>query len=263
MVDKKVSFSMNVLLTILVLCVVILSTATIIKKPVVNIYSTVSDNNDVREANTLLVKGVYNQEVDPDLVKISLSIVTEAKDAKSVSSENEEISSNVINALKRVGLEDDEISSKGLWLHKKQEWNPVLKKYEDKGYTATHTLEIKTKKINKLSLFLNTAVDNGVNSISSLEFSLSNEKKRVLEKELLREAALDAREKAEALASTLGKKVVDVVRIDEESRSFVPYKRYLDYDYATAASPAPLSENNIMPEKINTGTSVSVIFKIE
>ncbi|HEU4447567.1 MAG TPA: SIMPL domain-containing protein, partial [Nitrososphaeraceae archaeon] len=65
-------------------------------------------------------------------------------------------------------------------------------------------------------------VQSGVNDISGISFSLSDEKSKLIKNDLLKQAVADAKNKASIAASALGLKVIGVKSIIIEGVNEVP-----------------------------------------
>ena len=68
-------------------------------------------------------------------------------------------------------------------------------------------------KLLNVSQWIDTAVESGVNDLSSISFSLSDEKSKLIKNDLLKQAVADAKNKASIAASALGLKVIGVKSI--------------------------------------------------
>ena len=73
-----------------------------------------------------------------------------------------------------------------------------------------------------MSQWIDTAVQAGVNDISSISFSLSDEKSELVKNDLLKQAVTNAKNKADIAASALGLKVIGVKSIIIEGVDGIP-----------------------------------------
>ena len=205
-----------------------------------------------KERNTITVSGSSNLDVVPDQAELYLRIQKTSNDPKEAQAELSKVSNAVIEILKSNGLADKEIETTNYNLEKWQEWEN--EKMIDKGYKASHTLKLTIKDISKVGNFLDLAVNNGVNNVDSLRFSLSKEKEKEVKSGLLGTATINAKAKADILSQSLNKKIKDVISITESSDSYIPYY------YAESASlkSAPV----IQPNSISLTVSVTAVFEL-
>ncbi|HZB98881.1 MAG TPA: SIMPL domain-containing protein, partial [Nitrososphaeraceae archaeon] len=90
------------------------------------------------------------------------------------------------------------------------------------SYTVTNSITVESYKLLNVSQWIDTAVQSGVNDISSISFSLSDEKSKLIKNDLLKQAVADAKNKASIAASALGLKVIGVKSIIIEGVNEVP-----------------------------------------
>ncbi len=209
--------------------------------------------NNPSNRNTVSVSGTSNLDAMPDQAVLYLRIEYINNDPKIAQDGLTSISNKVISALKQNGLSNDQIET----------INYNLEKYYDystgryNGYIASHTLKLTIKDLSKAGDYINLAVNNGVNKIDSLQFSLSKEKEKEVRTSLLSAATQDARDKADLLAGSLNARVKSVISVSESS----PYN-YPVY-YAEAAMLKADSSPVIQPKSVSTTVTVNVIFEIE
>ena len=114
------------------------------------------------------------------------------------------------------------------------------------GYTATNIVRIKTAKLDEVGKMIDTAMQAGANNINRLAFTLKDEEGARLD--ALKQAAAKAKAKAEAIAASLGLKVVRIASITEGERSFQPVFRQAPMargELAAAAAPTPIEQGTV------------------
>lgn len=210
--------------------------------------------------NELSVSGSSKMDFSPDESQIFLRIETNALNAKDAQDKNSESAAKVIAALKSAGVNKDEIETVNYHVEMWREWNPKTQRNDDKGYRATHTLKVTTKSLDLVGTIVEVAVNNGVNNVDNVLFTLSKEKQKEVRSSILSLAAKNAREKADALANSLN---VGVGKIKSVSESFYePTPMYARSDMlmeSVAAKVAPPIE----PSDVTVQAQVSVVFEIE
>jgi uncharacterized protein YggE len=90
------------------------------------------------------------------------------------------------------------------------------------GYTATNVIEVRINDLVKVGQIIDVAMRAGANSIHRLLFTVQNEEK--LRAQALREAAVNAKANAEALAAALGLRIVRVLLVTESGPAFQPIR---------------------------------------
>jgi uncharacterized protein YggE len=101
------------------------------------------------------------------------------------------------------------------------------------GYTATNVVRVTLDDLAQVGKAIDAATGSGANRIQNLRFSIKDE--QVVQSQALREAAVKARQKAEALADALGLKIQRVLSVTENSQGAVPF-REVAFARADAAS---------------------------
>lgn len=153
------------------------------------------------------VSGEGMVEATPDRATISVGVVTRAKNPSAVQATNAQAATSVINSIVALGIERKNISTGNY------NFNPTYRRYDNgkneiDGYEATNSVTIIVDDLNLVGKIIDTALSHGANRVDSLNFGLRN--KNSYQDEALRLAVLDARRKAEAAASALGKSILGV-----------------------------------------------------
>ncbi|MCR4368903.1 MAG: SIMPL domain-containing protein [archaeon] len=210
----------------------------------------------------LSVTGQVIKTVSPDQAEITISIETLDKSAKKSQQDNAELAAKVMAALKAAGVPEADIQTTGYNLYEEQQWNELSRKSESIGYRTTNSVLVTLKNLGSTGDVIDAAVDAGANSISGVRFSLSNAKQDELRTEALKEAAQNAKVKADSIASGLGVTLFQVYSASENSGYSTPYY-YKGYDLAVAESDgAARAPTSITPGDVEFTASVSVQFEI-
>lgn len=262
------------IISILGLVVALVIVATM-NKPVINVPSTapvtVESPNCIKTANynsDITATGDAVVTVNPDEAVAFFAIVTEGNDTKKIKDENRDTTGKVISALKNFGIKDDKIETQEYSLEKKpQEWSSDLNKNVDVGYTLRHVLKVtitqaesKTSKITVDSIgeLVDVAVDSGANGVNSIYFDLTKETQRRIREELIANATINAKKKAESLSNNLGIKLGKLVGVTESY--YYPYSSYSGGSYYYDSY--KVASTTISPQNIEISTSVTVVYEI-
>ena len=160
------------------------------------------------------VSGEGIVEATPDRAKISVGVVTQAKNPSEVQNSNAKAAANVINAIMALGIERKNISTGNYT------FNPSYRHADNgkrilEGYEAANSVTIIVDDLNLVGKVIDAALSHGANQVDSLNFGLRN--KNAYQDEALRLAVLDARHKAEIVAHALGKSILGVRNVSINS----------------------------------------------
>lgn len=161
------------------------------------------------EQKWLSVSGSASVPVVPDTASISLGVITQATTAKEASEKNAASMNAVISALKDLGLQDRDIQTSLLSIQ------PVYSTEEGDiptiiGYSASNSVQVTTKMLDKLSDIIDRSVAAGANQVSGISFIVSEEMQKQVRDGLITDAVEDAEDKANKLAESLKVRIVGV-----------------------------------------------------
>ena len=211
--------------------------------------------------NTITTQGSAQIKAMPDIVKVYFNVDTQGKTALEAKDKNAEIVDLAITNLVKEGFERAEIVTENYNVYPEYSYN--YNRQEITGYRATHSLrvEFSTAKVDKIG----EAIDAGVNAgagISYINFELSLEKENEYKAQALSQASQDARNKATAMVSGLGKKISGIKSISDSSFNYSPWRVYGMEDSVGTASEAKQASTSIQPGNQDIQAQVSVVFKI-
>ena len=162
-----------------------------------------------RDMGYISINATESREVVPNVVTISFGVETTDVDSKRAAERNNQISTNVINAIKTELISD----KKAIVQKKNFNIRPNYKNndYDDriiKNYTVVNTIQVKTCDISKISGVIDVAVKNKVSNVDSINFSLSDDD--VLANDLVNKAVIKAKTQAKNVALAANKKIIGV-----------------------------------------------------
>ena len=120
--------------------------------------------------------------------------------------------SAVLQKLKGAGLAADAIQTRGYDLQ--PEFDYANGRQTLRGYVARNSVEVRVDDLPRVGEILDLAVAAGATSVSGVRFDLKD--KAAAEREALRLAVEDARQRADAAAAGAGMKVERIIRIEEQ-----------------------------------------------
>lgn len=212
------------------------------------------------------VTGSGTIKAAPDRAEIDLTVVTKNPDVKAAQKENARKMDMVMSVLKdtsKGNLSAHEIGTTSYSISEVYYPDDTLKaKFGDDVtiYEVSNTISIKTDKIDQVGDIIDIAVASGANSVSSLDFTLSQEKTAEIRKEALAIAVKKAQTDAEIVISSMGKTLGDVyeITVDESYQPPVYYNQDVRVNEMKAAAPA----TPIEPDAVEVTARVSAGYRI-
>jgi uncharacterized protein len=177
--------------------------------------------------------------VEPDQAEIDIGVIAEAKTAAQAAKDNAAKLAAVIAEVKKLLKAGDQTKTVGYSV------TPTYRtpspreggKPEIVGYTATNVVQVKMAGIQDVGGLIDAATAAGANRIQRLVFTLKDQD--AAQREALRNATVKAKQKAEDVAKAAGVKVVRIISVTENERSFQPLARMEFQGQAIAAERAP------------------------
>jgi uncharacterized protein len=148
----------------------------------------------------------------PDRAWITIGAESRAPSPREAQRRNTELMKPVQDKLRAAGIPADAIRTTGYDV--RYEWDFVNGKRVGRGYVARNSIEVRIDAIDRVGELLEIAVGSGATSLNGIRFDMKDQAK--LEREALRMAVADARQKAEAAAAGAGRTIERILRIDEQ-----------------------------------------------
>jgi uncharacterized protein len=162
---------------------------------------------------TLSVIGEAEKQITPDQSKISLAVENTATDSNIARKDNAEKMGKIITTLNIKGLTNKNISTSNFEI--RPNYDNQNNNYEKIiSYTALNKITLTTSANVNISSYIDLAVNNGVNRVESIEFTTSKKVIGENYNELLKEAFINAKQKAEILSAEGGFLINGVKKID-------------------------------------------------
>lgn len=206
------------------------------------------------------VNGSGQVKAAPDTVQISITVASEERDA-TAQTKNAEKVEKIVAFLKEAGLEEQEIKTIGANFYPNKRWEDGRE--VDLGFRAENFLQVETKKLDLISIIIDGSVQNGAERISGLNYILSNEGKAGLQDEIIAAAVNDAREQAEATATSLGKSIDGVKSVIVVKEYSSPIYRAMDTLGMGGGPDEEKVSTPILPGELDYNINVAVEFFIK
>ena len=170
------------------------------------------------EPPILSVSGSGMVQGAPDQATITLGVITRAETAAEAQQENAVKATAIRNALTALGIEDSDVKTEEYNFRPEYSREGVERIVS--GYTASNTMRVRVRNVAIVGDVVDAVLANGANTIHSLDFSIRDTD--ALRKRALESAVKDARSKADAIAHALGKSIVGVHHVTENTGMFQP-----------------------------------------
>ena len=212
------------------------------------------ENNGENQQRIIVVTGIGWATAEPSIAKVNLGVYTEASTAAEAVQQNAEKMSSVIEALKALGISEEDIKTLNYAL------SPIMD-YESRpprvvGYRASNVITITVRALDMVGQVIDVAVEAGANEVQSVTFTLTETESQRLKLEALQKAAENAKAKASTIASALNVEIIGVLRATESAIYYQPYR--LDVmEYAKAP------ETPILPSDVQVSATIQVTYLIQ
>ncbi|MFB5622124.1 MAG: SIMPL domain-containing protein [Candidatus Nitrosomaritimum yanchengensis] len=212
------------------------------------------------------VTGTATTSVDPDLLVITFGVETQEKSAKDALVANSESMTSIVNILRSLGVSENEISTSRISIY------PIYDSYRDSvtekytqelvGYRVTNTITVETEQLNKAADIIDGGVSSGANRVDNVSFTLSPEKQLEIKDDLLGQAVLNAKKKAENALAPLDHKIIGVKAVTLSEFGVPPPIPVFSASGAFAEDAAFKSSTPVFSSDQDITTTASVIFLI-
>lgn len=190
----------------------------------------------------------------PDRARIDVGVVTQADTSQQAVSQNAAKLEATLARIRTLLGADADIKTISYtvqpnYRYPKEGGEPTIS-----GYTATNIVRITLDDLTKVGSVIDAASQAGANRIQQLQFTVKDD--QALQAQALREAALKARRKADALAGALNLSVIRVLNVTESGSPSFPMR---EVAFARAADTA---STPIEPGTIEVRASVTLSVEV-
>ncbi len=175
-------------------------------------------DHGLRHGAKITVHGSAVVRVAPDRAFLSLAVESRDADPAKAQAANAVAMAAVRAKLSAAGLGDDRVRTLGYQLDEEIDWHKGERRVL--GFKASNTIEVRIDAPGRSGEILALAVEANATSALGIRFDTSD--RAGLEKEALRQATADSRQRADAAAAGARLSVVRVLSIEEAGTEFVP-----------------------------------------
>ncbi|MDL2217106.1 SIMPL domain-containing protein [Christensenellaceae bacterium OttesenSCG-928-M15] len=155
-----------------------------------------------KDVRTIKMTGNGKVEAKPDIATVQLSVQVSADTSEEAQQFNNELMDEVLKAMRSKGVTNENISTQEVTILPNQDSTKTPP--EIKGYTATNTIKIQIKNVQRTSEIIDAASQAGATVVFPLEYQLNEESEQNAYREALKKAINDANTKAELTAEEAG-----------------------------------------------------------
>jgi uncharacterized protein YggE len=174
-------------------------------------------NGHSQKGHFIKVSGEGEIAVQPDSASVNLGIITEGKQLITAQQQNSVEVTKVIDSLIALGITKNHIQTFDYRIESDYDYDQGKQIF--RGYKITHILKVIIDDLSIIGKVVDTAVQNGVNYISNVQFTAKN--KELFYQKALVLAVNNATEKAKTIASTLNVSLNPTPRLVVEGGSSV------------------------------------------
>lgn len=180
------------------------------------------------QTKTISVSGAGKASARANQATLTVGVQTDDPVASVAASENAELMTAMINAIKGQGISQDKIETVSYGINPiyDQNWQKVI------GYRVVNLVQVKITNLDKVGAIIDAASKAGANRIDGISFGLTDDVAEELKLDAYRNALNDAATKAEVIATTLKIKITGVLSVSESY--YYPYTPIRGYEKISA-----------------------------
>lgn len=187
-----------------------------------------------------------------------LAVETMSSDAKQAAQDNANIMTKVKHAVIGAGAAPDKIETDNYTMYPVYEYDKG--KVKSRKYEVNNRMKVVVEDLTKAGTVMDAAISAGANRIENIMFTVRNPGK--YKDDALREAAQDARRKADIIAASLGKTVTNIISVTDNSVRVSPRNYMMNARMAGGNDMAESATTPMEGGDAKVESSVTVVFEI-
>ena len=191
---------------------------------------------------SLVSSGQGEAKVSPDRVSVLVNVQTRASTAAAAAAENARRTTSVLEALGKLGLSKDQLSTEGYSAYPELRYDREGGSPQVTGYVVTNSVRAESKRVDQAGPIIDAALAAGANLINSLSFYASSidEPRR----QAIALAVSSARADAEAMAQAAGGRLGSLLELSTQGPTVPPRPMF---DVAARGKAAMAEQTPINP----------------
>ena len=210
--------------------------------------------------NTLYVSATTLEKAKSDLVTISIGVETTNKTAVDAVAANSFKMNNIVSALRDNGVSEDEISTSQYSINPNYNYSQSGNILETMGFTVTNTLKIQSMNLSNISSWIDSAVNAGANTISNIDFQVSEKRLDNLRNMLIEDAISAARQKANIASSAVGLNIIGIKSMMIDTDGFNPPPQPFSNEFVQRSALSDTLTTPIIPGEQEISVSAHVVY---
>ena len=204
---------------------------------------------------TLSVTGSGQAYLVPDIAYIYLGVHTEMPTASEAVAENNAQTEKVIAALKKIGVDANDIRTTNFSIWPSQNYGPDGMPLDMK-YMVDNTVFVTVRDLAKLGDLLDSVISAGANTVNSIQFDVANKDEAL--KQARADAVKNAAKQAQELADAAGVKLGDI-----QSIGFYDSQPYPVFDGKGGGAAVEAAAVPIQPGQLTFTVTVNVTYELK
>jgi uncharacterized protein YggE len=191
---------------------------------------------------SLVSSGQGEAKVTPDRASVLVNVQTRAVTAAAAAAENAQRTRAVLDALGRLGLSKDQLSTEGFTAYPEMQYDKAGGNPRVSGYVVTNSVRAESKRVEQAGAIIDAALGAGANMINALSFYASSiEEPR---RQAIGLAVGSARADAEAMALAAGGTLGTLLELSTQGPTAPPRPMF---DLASRGKAAMVEQTPINP----------------
>lgn len=215
-------------------------------------------NNNTNN-NTLYVSGTATGKVSTDLVTISVGVQSTNMTATDALISNSKIVNEIISNLIANGVKENEISTSQYTIQPNYNYSKSGNIINTVGFTVSNILTIQSPNLKNISLWIDSAVSAGANTINGVDFKVSDQLLENVRNTLIEQAIVNAKQKADITAYAIGASIMGIKSISINTDGFSPLP--FDEQFMQKAFTSEGSSTPIIPGEQEVTINVQIAYK--
>ena len=207
----------------------------------------------------LSVNGHGQVNLPPDVAYVTIGVHTEATDVSNAVQDNADQVAAVMASLSQAGVAPEDMQTSNFSVYTTDNYDPNTGLINGKKYSVDNTVNVTARDLAGLGNLLDRAISAGANSIWGITFDLEN--KDAASAQARDMAVEDAKTEAQALATTAGVSLGDIVSISYTSTGYNNYYPY--YGMGGGGGGDAGAATSIVPGQITVGADVYITYAIK
>jgi uncharacterized protein YggE len=230
-----------------------------VSQGVPTLYTGTAQSSNDPQLKTISLSGAGSASAQADQAKVNLGVQITMESARDAIGENANLMSEVIEAVKSLGVSEDDIITTSYSVYPQYDWTDEGRIF--KGFTVTNLVQVTVKDLEIVGDVIDAAAEAGANQINGINFELSDAKREELKSNAYIAALSDAEDKGQLIADTLKLSIIGVQSVTESS--YVPVRTYefveeAGADFARSYAPTP-----VLSGELAVTVNVHIVFLFE